>query len=241
MKKTLTIAGAILALSATLAAADGINLSWSDCGTFGAAMNSFTCNSNSGTPFSMVASFTSPAPMPEFLGLSAQIDLTTNTPALPDWWKHGTGLCRGSAAMSVNFDFTANVNCTDVFVGQAVGGYLYEGGFSVPNRARLLVQCAIPLGTQGPIDDVSEYYGFRANITRTKSTGTGSCPGCPDPVCVVLNEIQLIQPDQFNFNPKVTTAISRNFVTWQTATVPGCPLSTPTRNSSWGQVKSLYR
>jgi hypothetical protein len=57
MKKTLILTGAVLALSASMAAAQGVNLSWNDCGTFGAASNTFTCNSNTGTPFAMVGSF----------------------------------------------------------------------------------------------------------------------------------------------------------------------------------------
>ena len=242
MKKTLILTGAALALAVSMAAAEGVNLSWNDCGLNGAPVTSFTCNTNTGTPFPLVASFQSPGVLNAFLGISAQIDLSSNSPTLPDWWKHGTGMCRGAAALSVSFDFsTSTFLCNDVWQGQAVGGYLYESGFSVPNRARLLIQCAVPLGNEIVLDDVSEHYAFRASVTRTKSSGTGSCAGCVEPVCIVLNEIQLFQPDELNNSPKVSTPLGRNYVTWQTASVPGCPLSTPTRNSSWGQVKSLYR
>lgn len=243
MKKTLVAAGVMLALSASLAAAEGINLSWNDCGLAGTSVSSFTCNSNSGVPFTLVASFVPPTQsVNRFLGVSAQVDFSTNTAALPDWWKHGTGQCRGSAALSTNFDFLSGpFTCFDPFGGQAAGGNLYEPGFSVPNRARMLVQCAIAAGTEIPLDSSTETYAFKVNITRTKTTGTGSCPGCTEPVCIVLNEIQLFQPLEENFDPKITMAADRNFATWQGASVPGCPLSTPTRNSSWGQVKSLYR
>jgi hypothetical protein len=170
------------------------------------------------------------------------VDFTSVAPALPDWWKHGTGLCRGSAALAVSFDFTTSTfNCSDTWQGQAVGGYLYEAGFSVPNRARLLIQCAVPLDAPIAVDDASEYYAYRISITRSKSSGTGSCAGCAEQMCVVLNEMQLFQPDELGNNPKISTPKDRNYVTWQSASVPGCPLSTPTRNSSWGQVKSLYR
>jgi hypothetical protein len=242
MKKTLIMAGAALALAASLASAEGVNLSWTDCGLFGAPVTTFTCNTNTGTPFALVASFQSPAPLGTFLGISAQMDFSSNTASLPDWWKHGTGQCRGSAALSVSFDFsTSTFNCADTWSGQAVGGYLYESGFSVPNRARMLIQCAVPLDAPIALDDASQYYAFRASVTRTKSSGTGSCAGCTEPVCIVLNEIQLFQPDELGNNPKVNLPLERNYVTWQASTVPGCPLSTPTRNSSWGQVKSLYR
>lgn len=243
MKKTILAAGAILALSASMAAAEGINLSWTDCGLSGASVQTFTCGTNTGVPFVLVASFVAPSGgLPQFLGVAAQVDFSTNTAALPEWWKHGTGMCRGSAALATNFDFLSGpFTCLDVYGGQAAGGYLYEAGFGTPNRARMLIQGAIPAGSEVPVDDVTENYAFKINITRTKSSGTGSCPGCTEPVCIVLNEIQLFQPLEQNNDPKITVAGDRNYVTWQTATVPGCPLSTPTRNSSWGQVKSLYR
>ena len=42
-----------------------------------------------------------------FLGISSQIDITSSTATLPDWWKHGTTQCRSTSGMSVSFDFTS--------------------------------------------------------------------------------------------------------------------------------------
>jgi hypothetical protein len=243
MKKSLLLTGAVLALSASVATAEGINLSFNDCGTNGARFATFNCLSNSGTPFPVVASFIPPAGLSEFLGLNAQVDVTTPQPVLPQWWQHGATSCRGTTGLSVSFDFTSSSGlCADFFVGQAAGGFLWESGFGSPNRARMRVTCAVPFDNRGPVDENTEYYAFRITMQRTKSTGTGSCAGCTEQACMVLNEIQLFQPPGVDGgDPILTNPAPENHVTWQSSTVPDCPLSTPAQNRSWGQVKTLYR
>jgi len=241
MKKSLILTGAMLALSASFAAAEGINLSFNDCGLNGTRFATFNCLSNTGTPFTAIGSFIPPPAIAEFLGINAQVDVTTAA-ALPDWWKHGATSCRSTSGMSVSFDFTSGpFSCTDFFSGQAAGGFLYEAGFATPNRARIRLTCAVPFDNRGPVDENLEYYAFKLNLQRAKSTGTGSCAGCEQQACIVLNEIQLFQPPEAGNDPIITSAAEANHVTWQSSTVPGCPESTPARNSSWGQVKSLYR
>src|SRR5438552_18447811 len=195
MKKIGLIAGVLLVLGASMASAGGINLSWNDCGAAGTANQTFACNVTTGAPFTAVASFIAPHPLPQFVGLASQVDVTTDQATLPDWWAHGTGFCRGTTGMSVSFDFTSGpFSCTDFWAGQAAGGFAYDVGFGSPDRARMRIQCAIPFGTQAPVDPSSEYVAYRVTITRAKATGTGSCAGCSNPACIVLNEIQLFQP-----------------------------------------------
>jgi hypothetical protein len=242
MKKFLTITVAMLGLTATLASAAGINLSWNDCGGAGAPAMMFDCASNSGAPFTMVASYVPPAGINEFLGLSSQIDIASSGAAVPDWWKHGTTVCRGTSGLAVNFDFTAGpFTCADFWVGAAAGGFAYDVGFGSPNRARLRIQCAVPFDNRGPVDGLTEYYAYKINLLRAKTTGTGNCTGCLTPACIVLNDIQLFQPPEAFNDPDISNPLQNNYVTWQASAVPGCPLSTPARNSSWGQIKSLYR
>lgn len=244
MKKSLLIAGTMLVLGASMASAQGgINLSWNDCGTFGTGNITFACNTNAGAPFTAVGSFYPPATLPEFLGINAQIDLRSQGPT-PEWWKHNTGFCRGTTGLSVNFDFTSGpFNCADFFVGAAAGGFVYEypaGPAPAGERSRVRLTCAVPFDNRGQIDEGVEYYAFKLNVLRAKTSGAGSCPGCNVPVCLVLDNIQLFQPPEQANDPIISNPADRNFVTWQ-ASDPTCPASTPAANKTWGQVKSLYR
>ena len=242
MKKVLSLTAALLAAGCSLASAQGINLSWDDCGVHGSSSKSFDCASNTGVPFSMILSFIPPAGIDNFLGISAQLDISSSTPALPDWWKHGTGQCRGTGGINASFDFTSQTtSCVDFYNGQAVGGSAYDVGYGGPNRARMLIQAAVPIDNRGPVDPALEYAAARVSVLRSKSQAPGNCAGCTTPVCIVLNSIQLFQPPDALNDPTLTNPANSNYITWQAGTIAGCPLSTPNRTSSWGQVKSLYR
>jgi hypothetical protein len=182
--------------------------------------------------------------MTQFLGVSSQIDIFTSDPNLPDWWKHGSGQCRTTTGLAVSFDFTSNpTSCTDFYVGQAAGGFAYDVGFGTPNRARFRIQCAVPFDNRGPVSSTVEYSAYRVNLLRSKTTGSLSCPGCEVSACIVLNDVQLFQPPELLFDPLIFNPADRNFATWQTPLggPPGCPFATPTKQATWGQVKSLYR
>ena len=237
MKKTLLIAGALLALTASVSFAGGVNLSWTDCGTFGTLQKNFACTSNNGVD-AMVASAVAGQDMGQLNGHAAVIDLQTNQAALSAWWS--VGGCRLASAVSADFNFLSGVNCLDPWAGQGAGGINYAPGFNAPNRARIRTVCAIPGNTA--IDGVSEYYIVRVNVGHAKTTGNGSCAGCTDGVCIVLNSITLTQPLGVG-DVTVSAPITRNYVQYQGGGNIGgqCPAATPTRSATWGSVKSLYR
>ena len=245
MTSRLLLSAAALALSASLASAQGINLSWNDCGAAGLSNLTWECNSNTGLPFTMIASFIPPPGVDNFLGVSSQIDIFTSQSTLPDWWKHGnTSLCRGTTGLTITFDFTSGpFTCTDFYTGNAAGGFAYDVGFSSALRARLRVQLAVPIDLKGAVSPSQEYYAYKVNLLRGKSSGTGSCAGCTTSACIVLNDIQLFQPPDALFDPDIFNPALSNYITWQlpVSGPPGCPLATPTHEATWGQVKSLYR
>ena len=244
MKACLGIAATVLTLTASFASAEGVNLSWNDCGSAGTQNQTFACNINSGTSFPAFASFIAPAAVNEFLGLSSQIDIFTDQANLPDWWKHGTTQCRGTGGLAVSFDFTGGPStCTDFYHGVAAGGFAYDVGFGNPARARLRIQAAVPVENKGPVPPPTEFYAYKVNLLLAKTTGTGSCLGCTNSACIVLNDIQLFQPLNVLNDPQIVNPANRNYVTWQSPAggPTGCPLATPTRNATWGRVKSLYR
>ena len=248
----LAILGSLIAVNAH--AAPGAILAWNDCSTDGAADKTFACTVNTGANI-MFASYIPPAGITAFIGLNAVIDLTSSSGTIPSWWALGSvgGECR-SGKFSSSSDFTTNLgHCTDFFAGGASGGGNYatvidtSGGHNteatapLTNHARIKVIWGVPDANAGPLDENTEYYGFKATITNALSTGTGSCAGCLTSMCIVLNQVNLAQPAPAEDIPLTTTpgGIAPSIITWQGGSGADCN-SVPVRNRTWGQIKSLY-
>ena len=248
MKKTLLLGAALLALSASVASAAGINFGWNDCGGLPASVNkNFACNSNTLSGAILVGSFVPPAGSTAITGEEIVIDIQSASANLPAWWQFkNAGTCRATGAFSTNADFTSGpFTCADYFVGGATGNFTAFNPNIVPgqtNRARIQILYAVPPTSAGPVDENLEYYAFKLTVLGAKTVGAGACGGCLDPVCLVLNEIKLTQPVGVG-NYRLQTPASRNYATWQGGAIGlgGCPAVVPAQNRTWGSVKSLYR
>jgi len=241
--KTWLIAGALLAMTATMAVADGINMSYNDCNAFGRHAKTSACASNKGAAMLLVPSFIPGPGINRFVGIDAFIDVQVAGATLDDWWKHGTGQCRGTTASFISLDFTTGpFNCADPWAGQGAPASLWTPGFGGANRARLRFQGSAPYDPANlvALTDSVEYYAAKVSIKNLKTTGTGSCAGCADGACIVLQSIQLFQGEGTDPSPLITTPAPRNFVTWQ-GSVAGCPGVVPTKNATWDKLKSLGR
>jgi len=250
MKKTLLIAGALLALTASMASATGVNLFWTDCspaaGGVGVSNQNNACTSNSGQ-FILVASLNPGPGIDAAVGAEGVIDIQIASVAMDPWWQMKAGGCRATAlSSSFSFSFLSGA-CLDPWQNQAFGGldYAYnppdtDPSHNLPNRARLRVAGVVQASAAGPMAAGSEYYIFEAIISKQKSVGAGSCVGCADAACFVLNSIKVVQPaDDVNGDKFYSTADQSQFATYQ-AGAAGCA-ATPNRNRTWGSVKSLYR
>jgi hypothetical protein len=254
MKKALLITGALVALTASQAfAVGGINLSWTDCGLSGQATRTFACNVNTGSDV-LVGSFSGVScGLDSLNGQEAIVDLQFSGAATPAWWAFTGTNCRSTGA-SVSFDFTSMFTCADYWLGGATGGFVYQipGPSLLPNTSRLKMVCAIAGAAAGPWNNKLETYSWRATLNHTKTTGTGFCAGCLDGACIVFNSLRMTQNAGANYpgSPTciagggakvITNPLDRQYVTWQ-AGIPNCGNTvTPTKNATWGQVKSLYR
>jgi hypothetical protein len=170
-------------------------------------------------------------------GIEAVLDVQTADPTVPDWWRLlGSGSCR--SGMSGNFDFGANVVCLAPWAVPATGGPAVSWT-SGPKQVRIKVVAAVGGADAAPLDANTEYYGFKLSLLGAKTVGTGACAGCGVAACIVLNQVKITTVGAASDKVYVTPA-QRSHVNWQ-ALVGGCPGITPTVNSSWGQVKSMYR
>lgn len=248
MKKTLLITGLLLALTASIASAAGVNLFWNDCGQDpGASSNkAFACNTNGGQQ-DLYCSVDPPAGVVNTNGHNHILDLQSASSPLPAWWDFkNPGTCRINSLLASG-DFTTSTSgglaCPDPWTGTGNAGIAaYTKNFEAnPARARIIGSIAYS-GPSVAMPPGTEYYSIKLRINNVKTVGTGACAGCLDPVCMVLNLVRIAQPA-----PDPTFAVENplvnNYATWQGGQVggQGCPGVVPTQNRSWGQVKSLYR
>lgn len=131
----------LIALVASAAYAEGINLSWNDCGFSGGENRNFACNSNFGENV-MVASFDPPSGITKLVGSSATLELQTTSTPLPSWWQLASGGCR-EGALRLELAAPASPNCVDYWSSAATGSFSYVGG-GAANRARITVSFGIP-------------------------------------------------------------------------------------------------
>ena len=245
MKKVTLLCSVLLAFSATVASAAGINLSWTKCAGEGSGTQNrtFACASNSGSQ-TAVGSLIAPAGVTGASGNEVVLDIQSGGTALPLWWAFkNAGTCRQNS-MSLNFVADGgNTVCVDEFGGGGAGGIgAYTIGFlGNPTRARMTA--AIATAAPGPLDADVEYFAFNMLINNLKTVGTGACAGCSVPVCLILNSIKITQGVGVgDYFLSQAGAPGSNIVTWQGGNVGGGGCSaTPAKNATWGSVKSLYR
>jgi hypothetical protein len=239
--RLLLLALAMLAASAPAARAQGINLSWDECGAAGVANKGWSCDAETGTSFPIVASVVAPAGLEQVLAIECHVDVRVGAKQLPDWWRYGGGACRGSGALTVDVDFGVGPKpCSEFTTVDWTGGIAIDVP-PEPNRARYRIVLNGPFEEEPvALAPGTEYYAFAMRIARAP---TQSCAGCAIEACVVLNSLEFYQtPDKEHVPALVSAPVSgRSHVTWQVAKIPNCPNSTPARASTWGSLKRLYR
>ena len=248
MKKVTLLCGMLLALSAVSASAAGLNLRWTSCyGDGGAQNRTSACTSNLGSAGLMAASFVLPsAGVLQASGIELLLDVASAGATMPDWWRT---TCR-SGFIAVNPTISpAAINCFDWANGAAAGGLAaYNvGTLYGPTHARLLAGYAVASNNRQDVPGTFEMFAFNTTINNTKTTGTGSCTGCTTPVCIQFSNLKMAAGIVTGAVVNGPSAPGSNYVTWQGGAGAGsnlgagCPAATPTRNTTWGSVKSLYR
>ncbi|MFI5372651.1 MAG: hypothetical protein ACHQ52_13930 [Candidatus Eisenbacteria bacterium] len=225
------------------AGTSGIDLAWGTCAmTGGSGDQYFACDTNYPlAPYRLAMVFRSPSSIPDFAGVSMTLNICTSLSAgLPDWWKLGPGQCRDGA-----FTFPAATSglgstCTDIWIGHETGGGFVAQPVS-PSRIRIVMDFAAADTAQ--VTAGVRYVGGVATLDRQSTVPGGSsvCAGCLEGVSLYLQGVEL-----FGFSPSEDYMLSyqdtRQFVLWQGGDTygPFC-VPDPTRNATWGAIKSMYR
>jgi hypothetical protein len=243
MKKVLLLCAAFLATFAASAWAQaGINFAWDNCAAEGGVQTKTSaCSSNFGSSFA-VGSYILTSDQPLKVGDEVVLDLQLDSPSLVDWWQFfNAGACRATA-LSASFAFGTfpNTSCFDPWSGQAAGGvaaYLTTTSnppneYPDPNRARIKLGAAVANPIALPA--ATQFYSFQLVISNANTT---TCSGCATGATIVLNEISSVQQD--GSRERIIAALVDQCVKFNGGTVLCSAL--PAKNTSWGQVKSMYR
>jgi hypothetical protein len=257
MRRFVLIVLALIA-PAVASAGPGVNIRWDHCyGDGGVANKAFACDTNVGTE-QLVLSYELPEDLASVSGTEMLVYFQPASPALPDWWQlRNPGTCR-QAALSFSMTPPAgSANCLDWSQGAASGGIgAYTPDFL--GKLRLAAALAVPSSALQNLVAGTEYFAGTIQISHVKTVGAGACGGCDTPMCIVLGTINVVTPVLGNNIRPIgsTNGPSSPIASWQSATTlnldvnchMGCfasfdcvATSTPTRNSTWGAVKALYR
>jgi hypothetical protein len=192
----------------------------------------------------MTCSFMIEEEVSDYINFDTFIEGVSETGTIPDWWKmsvvgdcryysSGTTVAIGHAAP----EYTLGA-CQDPFLGGASGGGGY--GYLTPTQIQIEAVYTIAAGTYCAGD--VETYNNTVTVRNGKTTGTGKCLGCSEGMVFGLYEsliglesgpvIRLTEP----------FPDGNQCIVWQRS-FAGQPCNAPVeaRNTTWGQVKSLYR
>lgn len=231
--------------------ATGINLFWDECGVNAGVLNkNFACNTNDGYQ-DLYVSVDPPPGVTATQGHNHIVDLQSKHSPLPEWWDFkNAGTCRPTAFIG-SADFSTGPSsgtaCVDPWQGQGAGVVAaYTTNFAgSPCRARIIGSVSVPEANAVPMTPGTEYYSIKFRITNAKTVGTDLCGDCPDPVCLVLNQVRIAQVAPASPIP-VENPRDANFATWQNGGFSLCYMNgfcepTPALTRTWGLIKSLYR
>jgi len=240
MKKLLLMTAALAVLGATTASAHGVNLSWTKCptvATTGTNLNN-DCSGSNGLK-TLTGSFKADQAIPDFAAIDAAIDIGFVS-GINGAWTFDTGGCNASA-----FALTTPVavtTCPTALFQSATSFGAFVVSYPHANAERLQISYVNGSGVPTPVVAGQQYSGVAATIDFDGAVNNG-CNGCSEPVCLVLNNMTVSGFATTEVPESIDNQDVRNYVTYNLGTVggAGCPGATPSRNETWGKVKTLYR
>lgn len=255
MKWTLLLAGLWLAVSGATAHAVGLNLGWSravegaeedDCPSSPLATidRSSACAFNSRSNV-LIGSAVVPDGLNDVVAVKVVLDVQTDSPALPDWWRFDAAGCRvGAATLNLMFGLGGSDGiCHNGWEYWAATASSYKPDDPAPGHGHFDMYGALPEDLGQPWPFGTEWYVLRLRISNAKTTGTGACAGCTTGALFAFNYCTLINKAGTGVDATLAMADpnGRQCVTWQGGGALACPGIVPAHRTTWGEVKSLYR
>jgi hypothetical protein len=252
MRKLLFLTWLMLGWVVGPSLAAGVNIHWgTGCWNDGAQQNLmvFACDGNAGEAV-MTLSF-QPMSDGHLVGIEATLVGMTEDGDVPSWWDLGAAGCR-AGALSTSADFSAapEIGCEDVWQNRASGGLtLYAtaaGAGGYWHNLRMVVAYGVSVEQAIPIYGWAEYYACQVKLDYRQTVGAGSCAGCGMPVLWGFDTLKLVLSEGDEMLLGDMGGSEHPCLLWQGAShFPSCSAfldhGLPARNSTWGQIKSLYR
>jgi hypothetical protein len=232
------IAAVLVVLIVGPAGADeGLYLRWNDCALSGSALvnQSRSCTQDFGEE-ALFCAFTVPQAIDSVIALQIIVDVQLAGP-LPAWWQFYEEGCR-PLGMGAGTLFPANGACNDFWNGDAGTVVNYDVGLphGLEGQARIRIDVVVPAVQYRRLEVGEMYYAARLALRGMSST---TCAGCIVPACLVLNSILIGRlPGALDVPIERPGPNFANRATWQGGA--NCE-AVPTRVSTWGALKALYR
>lgn len=238
----LALLGALGLAAPQRARADAMWLRWSGCALEGLPAQAQSCGSLP-TERDLDIAIATDTSIAHVVGAVFVVDVITDAPSVPDWWRFDPGGCR-AGALSADTQVAPASACLDGWSGAGVAlvqGVQVPRPGGAPSELRLLVTASLPPTQEVTLDPGPTYHLGRLILPTAIHGASGTCAGCDVGACLVLNSVQLIRAPSAQ-EPDVTlvspAASNGNFALWQTGA--GCA-AVPARARTWGQIKALYR
>ncbi len=221
----------------------GLGLRWDGCAADPGSRHEkrFACDSNVGGSFVLFASVVAPANMPRFAAASATIDVVVSRDfPLPPWWQVAPGQCRAGAIAMLFDPAMLETNCPDLWQGgQRMSAVQIQPGRIGAGTVRLYGGAALEAGHEVEVlADGTELNVCRVHISRSRSSGTEACDGCPTCAFINFSECRLLQPAGLgDYTVTFPSGPGGSFVYWNGV----CDPYVPTTRRTWGAIKGMYR
>lgn len=233
-------------LDPVAAGAHEFDLLWNDCAAGGgdSDLSGVDCGVDTGDPLALIVSLTASGPIDLVVGVTFSIQFGSDADLIPDWWRLDLEGCRGNSLSfqpAVGTGGTPPFGCTNAWAGQGFGNVQFVLGAPPPGGTgqaalRGIVAVAAPLTLE---PSQGELYVARISIDRAQTT---SCSGCDVAACMALTDLRIARTAQAPGGDVFVFPDGANdFVTYRGGGSIDCPAAVPTKVSTWGRVKSLYR
>lgn len=242
------LAGLALAVLGATSASAQVHLRWNECfgGPTATTDRTFACDRNTGSE-RLVLSFAPFFAVQGVSGFEATIGLGTTGAPMPSWWLLGqsgmiSGGCSRPGVIANPVPDPSWTSCSAPLNGLTYAFYQMQP--MTPQFALLKLTVA-PVDTARIAPSDGEVFVVTLTVPHARSTLPDSCAGCSAPVClqVMTFAIDTIDPEPYRDWIDLTAAPENGLVVWQGALggLATCPGIVPTRNRTWGAIKSMYR